>query len=165
MVAKKESFTIKHVEGQFLFRYASSAGLPSKFGDESFDIATQVMSDDQTRILRRDLRAYSPILQKYQKPCFGDTLNWRRNETEGGDVWTMIDPEKPIEVSFDEDSVSGVYWCLFRAIHPASPHKASLAEIDEIVWSIADIFGWTEELRKSIKLNVKKGLILTREKK
>jgi hypothetical protein len=163
-MASKESFTIKHVEGQFLFRYASSAGLPAKFGDESFDLATQVLSDDQTRILRRDLRAYSPILQKYQKPCFGDSDNWKRNETEGGDVWTMIDTDRPITISLEDDSISGVYWCLFRAIHPSSPHKSTLAEIDEIVWVLAETFGWTEELQKAIKLNVKKGLILTRKK-
>lgn len=163
-MSSKESFTIKHIEGQFLFRYASARGLPEKFGDETFDLATRVLSDDQTRILRRDLRAYSPVLQKFQKPCFGDADNWKRSETEGGDVWTMIDPERTIDVTLDEDSISGVYWCLFRAVRPDSPHQASLSEIDELVWELADKFGWTDDLRKAIKLNVKNGHILTRKK-
>src|SRR3989304_2437111 len=95
-----EKFTLRHIEGQLLLRYAASR-LPA-----------------QMMLLRRGLRVYSPVLQKHQKPCFGDGDNWREEKTDDGTVWKMIDPEREIEIKLDEEAVSGAYWALLIMAHP-----------------------------------------------
>jgi hypothetical protein len=172
---ESEKIELKHIEGQFLLRYAN-AKVPPELGDEKFDLGVVSNGNDQIVMLRRDLRAYSPIIQRHQKPCFGDAGNWTKKITsvlcakckdasvKDDESWNMTDPDKRISVKFSEDAVGGVYWCLLLALHPLSSHLAANAEIDEIVMPLARKFGWLSELKRAIKLDRAKAKTLVREK-
>jgi len=159
-----EKFKFKHVEGQLLLRYAGRR-LPDVMGDDKFDISQRSMADDGTTLFRRALRSYSPIIQKHQKPCFGDISNWREDKNEGGTTWNMINPELEIEIKLDSEAVFGSFWPFAMMVHPGSPWPATIAELDEYVWSLAEKFGWTDELKKICHLDQRKGRVLTRKKK
>jgi len=162
-MAESEKFTITNIAGQLILRYASRR-LPDNMGEDKFDIAQKSLADDQTMYLRRALRKYSPVIAKHQKPCFGPLDNWSEDVTDDGKVWNMIDPDREIVIELDEEALGGLFWTLLMMAHPGSPVPASISEMDELVWDLADKFGWTVELRKAIHLDEKKGRVLTRQK-
>lgn len=172
---KSEKFALAHIEGQFLLRYANLK-VPTDLAGEKLDPGVAVNANDQIVLLRRDLRAHSPMIQREQKPCFGSPANWAKKVTpvfcakckEGSplrdsDSWDMVDPYRKIEVRLSEDAVSGIFWCLLIAMGGGHALVASNAEIDELVMPLANRFGWTSELKRAMKLDRAKARTLVRE--
>lgn len=159
-----ENFKLTFMEGQFLLRYSSTVTLPDSVGSEKFEAWEQDNANDQIRTLRKDLRAQSPILREKRKLCFGGSDNWKpkktkvmcqkcdREQISEQESYDMIDPEREFDVVLSGDAIQGTWYCLYLATSAKSPFLGTMAEIDEVVWSLAAKLGWDDDLRKILKI-------------
>ncbi len=168
-------------EGNLLVRFACSSPMPKKIGEETFDVAQRALADDAICSLRRLLKGFSPLMQGHPaKALFGDKAWWRPAPIEIGGVddrsklealdrairdkrikleerWEMVDPTVAKLMDFSQSALEGVYWCLVQAAHPDSETRASVTDLDDVVWPLARKLGLDDELAKAIKLSERKG--------
>lgn len=143
---------LRHIEGQFLLRYANLGRWPEKIGKVAFDVGARSVFDDQMVSLRRALRLVSPIIATKKKFCFGELANWTVTGEKDEEVYTMVDPDKETTVVFDEDAIEGVKAALRLMTDPASPAAASMEELDTLVWQVASKIGHYAGLRHDLGL-------------
>lgn len=150
-MAKKE-IKLTHQQGFTLYMLASTMRCPEKLGEESFDLAQRSIADDSIMYARRTLRQYSRIEDKGRMVLFGDRDNWSKKDDKG--YSELIDPEKPVTVGLDDEAQEGIYWTLLLFAHPATPYrKASVADLDDVVWPVARELGMEKNLRKDLGLH------------
>jgi len=145
----------RYIEGQFLLRYSGNR-YPLAFGDKKFTVDEVGMANESTAVLRKELRVVSPIIKRFGKNCFGSEDNWKKTVNDDGPIWNMIDPDREIDIDFSDEALEGIYYCLYRSMHPYSDAPATMAEIDEIVNPIIEKTGWSPRLREALGLKAKR---------
>ena len=151
-------------EGQMVVAIAETFGLPERLGlDLTYSVNDRSQAADEVRIMRRELRAHSPIMQGnapgadgQESNNFGSLDAWKEVKGESGRIgYRMMKPGTTERVRLTEDILSGIMWCLLVGVHPASPSIKTLREQDEVLWPIAKKLGRTKQLRKLVGLSDK----------
>jgi len=151
-MSKMVPVPLRHIEGQFLLRYANMGRWPDKIGKVAFDVGARSVFDDQMTALRRTLRLASPIIATKKKFCFGSLDNWTVAGEGEKETYSMVDPDKEVTLEFDEDSIEGGKAALRLMTDPESPMPATMEELDTLVWQIASKIGHYAGLRKELGL-------------
>jgi len=166
----KIGLDLTYSEGAFLMRYVA-AQLPEKMGEDTYDSKVQATCDDQLKAMRECLRKVSPWSNppKSLVACFGDSEAWEppkpvewkcecgkvSSQKVDGFVLKKDWAQKIVRSLFSEDGIYGIWWALLQATHPRSKARASIIDLDETVWSIAQKAGWLEDLRDKLGLSKK----------
>lgn len=145
-------------EGNELLQLASTFGLPEKLGDHTYTVADRsIAAVDEVGALRRELRSYSPLLQRPERWMrFGPADAWKEiNGDEGQVGHKLIDPERTVGIRLDESVRSGISWCLLVAMHPASSMCKTVQRQQDVLWPIARKLGIDRQLRELIGITEK----------
>ncbi len=152
-------------EGHALLLLSSGFSLPEKLGADSYTVADRAIADDEVRKLFRELRSRSPLMHTRERwnrfgPVLGkgpdgtDVEIWQEIKNEGGRIGhRLIAPEFQVEISVNEEVISGIVWCLIAGIHPASPQSVPLALKETVLWIVAGKIGMVQVIRQTTGLN------------
>lgn len=156
-MAEERKFTVTTEQGQVLFRVAGGFALPEKLGDLKYDVAERAVASDEVRDLFRELKSRSPNYSISRRVQFGPAEGWDEVTIPDGSGSTMkawtLKPEQretPVEIKLSEDALSGVAWCLLVTLHPASPMRMGVQDLEDIIWPLAKVFGLVGMLRKDL---------------
>lgn len=146
---------------QFMLNAAVTFAPPDKLGDGTYGFIEKALAADEVRALYRVLRSYSPALQdsalnKRRIPVFGLVSDWEFDKDATGQPTggRLLTPDKEHNIVLDDDSVSGIMWCLLLALHPdGRDHRVSVTVAENIVWPIAKRLSKVQALRDAIGLN------------
>lgn len=131
--------TLTVEEGNALVALSSGFKFQDKLGDHSYTLVDQSTALDEVRLLYKELRRKSPLMQlpeRYKR--FGPERAWSQVTDEDGKIgYKLIEPLIEVTVNLDVDIISGIIWCLIVALHPQSAFVQSTSIQEDLLYPIA----------------------------
>jgi hypothetical protein len=140
-------------EGNALVGISSMFHLPEKLDkDNTYSVADRSIAADEVRLLFRELRSHSPLMQGEEKVNrFGAKDAWKEVKDGAGNIGRkLIKPSGVVSIRLDEDILSGIVWCLLVALHPASALIQATQMQEDCFWPIAKKLSRTRVIREMI---------------
>lgn len=154
-MGKERKVALTSEEGQGLLRVSAGFSLPERLGADgpAYNVADRALSARDAQTLYKELRSRSPLLVKDRRLCFGPGDNWRKEPSENGERWSMVDTLLEVAVALSEDASSGAYWCLLLMVHPASPIVLNAQSQADVAWPLAKKLRFVNALEKATGLD------------
>lgn len=141
-------------EGQALLRIAANFQLPEKMGDTPYNVADRALAGDEVRTLYKALKEESPVLTGPERLIlFGPSDNFEVSGEGRAKQHRMIDTNKEVTITINEDALSGLVWILVCCLHPGSPVCQTIGAQEDMFWPLAEKIKRTKIIRETIGLN------------